>query len=71
MLCTGCPSRTVSDSAAISLIIDPTKAALFILPSGTPAPIVTEKELISVDDFPYPKQPWAVYGKYCTLVRFY
>lgn len=60
-----------SVTAAISLIIGPTKAALFILPSGTPAPTVIERELISVDDFPYPKQPWAVYGKYYTLVRFY
>lgn len=69
---TGClVTWTFSDSVAISMITGPTKAALFILPSGTPAPTVTERELISVDNFPFPKQPWAVYCKYCTLVRFY
>lgn len=39
--------------------------------SETPVPTVTEKELIYADSFSYPKQPWDVYSKYHTLVRFY
>ena len=37
---------------------------------GTPAPTVAKKEVIHVKDFAYPKQPWAVYSQYRTLVRF-
>ena len=58
-------------SGDLGAVREPTTAAGLIHPSsGTPAPTVAEKELIYVNDFAYPKQPWAVYSKYHTLVRF-
>ena len=58
-------------SRDLRAVREPTAAPGLIHPSlETPAPTVAEKELIYVKDVAYPKQPWAVYSKYRTLVRF-